>query len=154
MHTIYAPWRKEYFGSQESSCVFCAISSAPDSDTQNRVFYRDDFCFGVMNRFPYTPGHFMLIPHAHCDSPELLDSKTWAHIQNLSQKAFGILYEYGASGINMGMNIDNELLFSVQIGSFLPPVLRCFRFKYFGLRYFSLKYIGIRYFGIGGQLRL
>ena len=105
MHTIYAPWRKEYFGSQESSCVFCAISSAPDSDTQNRVFYRDDFCFCVMNRFPYTPGHFMLIPHAHCDSPELLDSKTWAHIQNLSQKAFGILYEYGASGINMGMNV-------------------------------------------------
>ena len=154
MHTIYAPWRKEYFGSQESSCVFCAISSAPDSDTQNRVFYRDDFCFGVMNRFPYTPGHFMLIPHAHCDSPELLDSKTWAHIQNLSQKAFGILYEYGASGINMGMNIDNELLFSVQIGSFLPPVLSCFRFKCFGLRYVSLKYIGIRYFGIGGQLRL
>ena len=41
-------------------------------------------------------------------------------------------------------DIDNELLFSVQIGSFLPPVLSCFRFKYFG----------IRYFGIGGQLRL
>ena len=55
---------------------------------------------------------------------------------------------HGASGqghgINMGMNIDNELLFSVQIGSFLPPVLSCFRFKYFG----------VRYFGIGGQLRL
>lgn len=105
MQRIYAPWRKEYFGSKDTSCVFCAISADPQSDKKNRVFYRDEVCFGIMNLYPYTPGHFMLIPHTHCDSPELLDSKAWIHIQTLSQKAFGILYEYGASGVNMGMNI-------------------------------------------------
>ena len=86
-------------------CVFCAISSQNDKDKQNHVFYRDSICFGVMNLYPYTPGHFMLIPHKHVDSPTLLSQDEWLHINMLSQKAINMLEEYGASGINMGINI-------------------------------------------------
>lgn len=105
MDRIYSPWRAAYFGSKAHSCVFCEISKNPQDDEKNHVIYRDNTCFGVMNLYPYTPGHFMLIPHKHCDCPSLLDSSEWLHIQTLSQKAFGLLYEYGASGVNMGMNI-------------------------------------------------
>lgn len=105
MQRIYCPWREAYFGSKGDECVFCEISKSPNDDEKHRVFYRDEMCFAVMNLFPYTPGHFMIIPHTHCDSPESLDPKIWQHIHSLSQKAFTILYEYGASGVNMGMNI-------------------------------------------------
>ncbi|MDO7252542.1 HIT family protein [Helicobacter cappadocius] len=105
MDRIYSPWRSEYFGSKDNSCVFCDISKHPELDIENRVFYRDEILFGVMNRYPYTPGHFMLIPHFHTDSPDILSQKDWLHIHKLSQKAVSLLYDYGASGINIGMNI-------------------------------------------------
>ncbi|STQ86598.1 HIT domain-containing protein [Helicobacter muridarum] len=69
------------------------------------VFYNDSLCFGVMNLYPYTPGHFMLIPHSHVDSPSLLSQEIWLHINGIGQRAIAMLEEYGASGINMGINI-------------------------------------------------
>lgn len=105
MDRIYSPWRSEYFGSKGDECVFCDISTHPQYDEQNRVFYRDSICFAVMNRYPYTPGHFMLIPHFHTDTPDNLPQADWLHIHKLSQKSVSLLYEYGASGINIGMNI-------------------------------------------------
>ncbi|PAF52543.1 HIT domain-containing protein [Helicobacter sp. 13S00477-4] len=105
MDRVYSPWRSDYFSSKIDECVFCQISLAKESDEENRVFYRDDICFALMNRYPYTPGHFMIIPHLHIDSPEILPQEHWLHIHKLSQKAIPLLYEYGASGINLGMNI-------------------------------------------------
>lgn len=105
MERIYSPWRSEYFNSKSDECVFCEISKAPNRDEENCVFYRDEICFGVMNRYPYIPGHFLLVPHLHIDSPEHLSQEHWLHIHKLSQKSIPLLYEYGASGINLGMNI-------------------------------------------------
>lgn len=105
MDRIYAPWRSEYFTSCKGDCVFCSIASAPKDDEINYVIYRDELVLGIMNLYPYTPGHFMLLPIAHCDSPEKLPLEVWLHLHNLSHKAMELLYEYGAQGVNMGMNI-------------------------------------------------
>ena len=103
---LYSPWRSEYFGSHKGEeCVFCHIAKNPSDDEANRVIYRDDKVFAVMNRYPYAPGHFMLLPIAHCDSPELLSLEVWLHLHTLSHRAMNILYEYGAHGVNMGLNI-------------------------------------------------
>ncbi len=103
---IYAPWRSEYFSTTSSNeCTFCLISNTKDYDIKNHVFYRDSICFGVMNKYPYTPGHFMIIPHRHIDTPTLLSKDEWLHINKLSQLAICMLEEYGANGINMGINI-------------------------------------------------
>ncbi|MBX7490640.1 HIT family protein [Helicobacter turcicus] len=117
MDYLYAPWRSEYFNSKKDTCVFCAISKGVNlhtntkedfllSDTSNHVFYRDSKIFCVMNKFPYTPGHFLIIPHTHTHSPELLDLETWLRLQTFAQKGVALLKEFGASGINMGMNIE------------------------------------------------
>lgn len=103
---IYSPWRAPYFGSDDGgACVFCTIANNPDDDEKNRVIYRDDKIFGVMNLYPYTPGHFMLLPLQHCDSPEKLPLDVWLHLHTYSHKAVEILYAYGAQGVNMGANI-------------------------------------------------
>jgi diadenosine tetraphosphate (Ap4A) HIT family hydrolase len=104
---LYAPWRNDYVtGEKIEGCVFCHISIHSDDDALLHVLYRDEHCFIVMNRYPYTPGHFMIIPHYHTDSLESLDPKIWLHITALAQKGVHMLKEsFGAHGVNLGMNL-------------------------------------------------
>lgn len=108
MERVYAPWRLEYLSKHNpDECVFCLISRHPNEDETNHVLYRDEFCFLVMNRFPYTPGHFMIIPHTHTDSPEKLNESIWNHMNILSRKSVPVLREFGAHGVNIGVNIGH-----------------------------------------------
>ena len=107
---LYAPWRDEYIsGEKIEGCVFCHISKNELHDSNFHVLYRDEHCFMVMNKFPYTPGHFMIIPHFHTDKLEELPSVTWLHIASLAQKGVKLLKEgFGASGVNIGMNLGKS----------------------------------------------
>ncbi len=104
---LYAPWRDEYIaGKKIEGCVFCHISKHVEDSTELHVLYRDKHCFIVMNKYPYTPGHFMIIPHLHTDKLEELSSETWLHMSALAQKGVRLLKEgFGADGVNIGMNL-------------------------------------------------
>ena len=104
---LYAPWRDEYIaGAKIEGCVFCHISEHKAEDEESRVLYRDEHCFMVMNKYPYTPGHFMIIPHFHTDKLEELDPAVWLHMAELAQKGVRLLKEgFGAHGVNIGMNL-------------------------------------------------
>lgn len=106
MEHLYAPWRSAYFTERAEGCVFCRISQTPGEDAANQVLYRDEHCFAVMNRYPYTPGHFMIIPHAHLSALEALPAESWQHIALLAQSGVRLLREhFGAHGVNIGMNL-------------------------------------------------
>jgi len=102
---LYAPWRDEYVTNQKiEGCVFCHISTHEEEDLG--ILYKDEHCFIVMNKYPYTPGHFMIIPHTHTDKLEELDPKTWLHMSALAQKGVKLLKEgINAQGVNIGMNL-------------------------------------------------
>ena len=104
---LYAPWRTEYITSEPiEGCVFCHISTHAKDDESLHVLYRDDVCFVVMNKYPYTPGHFMIIPHQHTDALETLRSDVWLHMSALAQKGVRLLKEaFNAQGVNIGMNL-------------------------------------------------
>ena len=104
---LYAPWRSEYVSAKKiEGCVFCHISKHANEDEQLHVLYRDEECFIVMNRYPYTPGHFMIIPHLHTDKLEELPTQTWLHMSELAQKCVRLLkQDFGAEGVNIGMNL-------------------------------------------------
>ena len=104
---LYAPWRDKYVTNQKiDGCVFCHISTHSKDDEELHVLYRDEHCFIVMNRYPYTPGRFMIIPHKHTDKLEELDSKVWLHMSELAQKSVRLLKEgMNAQGVNIGMNL-------------------------------------------------
>ncbi len=106
---LYAPWRTQYIaGATTQGCVFCDISSRLEDDETLHVLYRDEHCFIVMNRYPYTPGHFMIIPHQHTDKLEALDPAVWLHISALAQKGVQMLKEgFNAHGVNIGMNLGS-----------------------------------------------
>jgi len=105
MDRLYAPWRREYHVNKRSGCVFCDIANSCESDDENHVFYRDEICFFVMNRFPYNPGHFMIIPIRHVGEYEELSEIEVTHIAKKAQIGCKILKNFGAEGINMGWNL-------------------------------------------------
>nr|WP_321265752.1 HIT domain-containing protein [uncultured Sulfurimonas sp.] len=104
---LYAPWRDEYVaGKKIDGCVFCHIVDNPQKDEEQHVLYRDEHCFMVMNVYPYTPGHFMIIPNIHTDKLEDLPSETWLHMSDLAQKGVRLLKEgLNSQGVNIGMNL-------------------------------------------------
>ena len=106
-NVLYAPWRTDYVsGEKVEGCVFCHISTHAHEDENLHVLYRDEHCFIVMNRYPYTPGHFMIIPHHHTDSLEALDPAVWVHMSALAQRGVRLLKEsFCAHGVNIGMNL-------------------------------------------------
>ncbi|MCK9161954.1 MAG: HIT domain-containing protein [Arcobacteraceae bacterium] len=106
MQRVYAPWRYDYVAKEQSNgCVFCHISKSKD-DEELGVLYKDEYCFVVMNRYPYSPGHFMIIPHFHTNNLEDLDPLIWSHISLLAQKGVIMLKnELNAKGVNLGMNL-------------------------------------------------
>jgi len=107
---LYAPWRDEYIKQEQNNgCVFCHISQNAKMDEKHHVLYRNEHCFIVMNRYPYTPGHFMIIPHLHTDAIEELDSDTWLKMSELTRKCVKMLkIGFGAKGVNIGMNLGEN----------------------------------------------
>lgn len=77
MQYLYAPWRSEYFEKEKSICPFCDCANKIKSDEELGVIFRAKHCFGVMNRYPYSAGHFMVIPYIHEEHIENLSDEIW-----------------------------------------------------------------------------
>src|ERR1700743_2686468 len=75
-------------------------------DEANLIVYRGRFNFVVLNRFPYTSGHVMVVPFAHADRLLTLEESAASELMALTREAEGILREiYHPDGLNIGMNI-------------------------------------------------
>lgn len=107
MDRLYAPWRSEYVsGEKIEGCVFCHIVNNRDKDDALGVLHREKDFFIVMNRYPYSPGHFMIIPNLHTDKLEELDPQTWMRMNKFAQAGVKMLKEViNAQGVNIGMNL-------------------------------------------------
>lgn len=106
MQHLYAPWRQKYFEEDKSLCPFCAVSKRLESDEKLGVFLRARHCFGVMNAYPYAPGHFMIIPYIHEENIEKLELEIWQEMSLLVREGVAILKEkFKAGGVNIGMNL-------------------------------------------------
>lgn len=104
----FSPWRKEYFKSKPTECVFCDIAKNPKNDDENFVLFRFKYCFCVMNRFPYTLGEFMIIPYEHIDNIENLDNETWIEMSKIAKIGVKLLKNaIKAQGVNIGMNLGD-----------------------------------------------
>ena len=110
MERLYAPWRTGYItrnNKKIDGCVFCHIAnSKADEDEELGVLYRDDDFFIVMNKYPYSPGHFMIIPNIHEENLEDLDSELFCKMSLFAQKGVKLLKDIlNAQGVNIGFNL-------------------------------------------------
>jgi ATP adenylyltransferase len=89
------------------ACIFCDGLKQVDG-TDNLIIYRGPKAFVMLNRYPYTSGHLMIVPYEHQPSLELLEASSRADIMELSARAIQVLQAlYSPQGYNLGMNIGN-----------------------------------------------
>jgi diadenosine tetraphosphate (Ap4A) HIT family hydrolase len=109
MDYLYAPWRDEYVSKKTKNCPFCFAVLNSEKDEETHVLYRSKNCFLVMNKYPYTPGHFMVIPNLHVDNIESLNSDIWQEMSSLVQKSVKLLKgDFGVKAVNIGMNLGAD----------------------------------------------
>jgi ATP adenylyltransferase len=107
MDYLWTPWRYAYISGavNSSGCVFCDIAKDKD-DKKGLIVHRGTYCFVVLNRFPYTSGHVMVVPYAHLDELQKLPSDAAHEMMDLSKKIERVLRDlYRPDGVNLGMNI-------------------------------------------------
>jgi ATP adenylyltransferase len=104
---IWSPWRMNYIKDphKDDACVFCQVLEEPDSP-QTLVVWRGKRAFLILNRFPYTSGHLMVVPYQHRPYLEDLDQETRSELMEMAAQATQALKEiYHPEGFNVGMNI-------------------------------------------------
>lgn len=107
MDYLWTPWRYAYVSGTTKSveCVFCEAPKEKD-DRKARIVHRGQYCFVILNTYPYTPGHVMVIPYTHLDELQKLPRESAGEMMELSQRIETVLREvYHPDGINLGMNI-------------------------------------------------
>lgn len=86
-------------------CVFCVMQEMKDSP-ENLIAFRGERSFVILNRYPYTSGHLMVVPYVHQGSLEELDAATRAEMMELTTRCMTVLRKlYNPQAFNMGANI-------------------------------------------------
>jgi len=104
---IWSPWRYRYITRTDKSggCVFCAMAAA-GNDPETLIVFRGQHNFAVLNRFPYTSGHLMVVPYQHTAELSAVDEPTATEMMSLTRSAERHLRQlYRPDGINLGMNL-------------------------------------------------
>jgi ATP adenylyltransferase len=107
MDYLWSPWRYRYVTSAtgDEPCIFCAAGAATD-DCASLVAFRGRECFVILNRFPYTSGHLMVVPYAHLATLESLPEGAALEMMRLIREAEAHLRSlYRPEGLNVGINI-------------------------------------------------
>ena len=107
MDYLWTPWRYSYVSNVDkiAGCVFCE-KVAQNDDESALIVYRGSTCFVILNAYPYTSGHVMVVPYDHANELQRLSSEAATEMMQLSQRLEGVLRTlYHPDGINLGMNI-------------------------------------------------
>jgi len=107
MDFLWTPWRYHYVSTadQMQSCPLCLKRDSAD-DREALIVHRAEHCFIILNLYPYTAGHVMVVPYEHMDSLQKLSSEAANEMMALTQRLEGILRTlYHPDGLNLGMNL-------------------------------------------------
>jgi ATP adenylyltransferase len=107
MDYLWTPWRYRYIAdaSKDDRCIFCDALAAKDDD-KTYIVFRGEKNFVILNRFPYTSGHVMVVPYAHLADLSAADPDTLAETMRIAQRIQSALEKtYHPQGYNLGMNL-------------------------------------------------
>lgn len=108
---LWAPWRMTYIRSlideaNEEGCFLCRYwEQQPDRDPENRVLWRTERTYVVMNRFPYTNGHLLIAPGDHKGELTDLNEEELIDLSRVVRDTVALLREaLSPHGFNIGYN--------------------------------------------------
>ena len=106
MKRIWAPWRLEYIlGEKKGECIFCE-KPKESKDAENYILLRGKKCLVMLNAFPYSNGHLMIIPYRHVGFVEDLEKAEIMEMMKFLPGMTVLLRKVmDPDGFNVGMNL-------------------------------------------------
>lgn len=110
MDYLWSPWRYRYISKADrkdtgDDCVFCE-KLRENRDEENLILHRGQFNFVILNLYPYSSGHLMVVPNAHISTLDELPSEAAHELFDLTQTAVRHIRQvYKPQGLNVGMNL-------------------------------------------------
>jgi ATP adenylyltransferase len=104
---LWNPWRFQYVAKLDrpEGCIFCDLPKE-NRDEETLIVHRAKYNYIILNRYPYTTGHLMVVPFQHTDSLQGIDEATSQELFALVRQADAKLREiYRPKGMNLGMNL-------------------------------------------------
>lgn len=106
MRELWTPWRMAYITTTPShdGCVFCHLLEG--NDQERLILHRGPHCFVVMNLFPYTVGHVMVIPYRHLSRMSELGTAELDELGTVAARTGTVLrQQLGAERVHHGINL-------------------------------------------------
>ena len=108
MESLHAPWRIEYILAPKparAESLFTGIAQSND-DEANYVLARGRTCFALLNTFPYTGGHLMVVPYKQVQDLNGLTEEELADLLKLTRRCQNALSRImKPEGFNIGINV-------------------------------------------------
>lgn len=112
LERLWAGWRTEYVSSAgeagpgDDGCVFCRILASGADDAETKVVWRSAEVVAILNAYPYTSGHLMVMPTRHVGELEDLDAAEGASVwATVTAGVRALKVAYKPEGINVGANL-------------------------------------------------
>jgi ATP adenylyltransferase len=111
---LWNGWRAAYVGgavagrgeSAEEGSVFTQILACGLDDIETNIVHRGPTCFVIMNAFPYTSGHVMVLPYREIAELDQLTPDEFSELWTTVATAVTALRKaYRPDGLNVGVNL-------------------------------------------------
>ncbi len=106
---LWAPWRLKYIENADKTegCIFCEFpSQGEDNDRQNLIVYRTPHAFIILNAFPYSNGHLMVVPYRHTSDLGDFTEDEMLEVMKLTRLSVRMLKRaFNPNGFNLGVNM-------------------------------------------------
>jgi len=88
----------------DAGCVFCALLEDPSGG--DRLLARTELAFVTLAKYPYNPGHLLVLPTRHVAELEELSAEESADVSALLKRGIEALRaESDPHGFNVGLNL-------------------------------------------------
>lgn len=113
---LWAGWRSTYITAvteddsvlapDDAGSLFERILGSGRPDDETFVVHRGERCFAILNAYPYTNGHLLVLPNRAVPELEGLDADEHAELWSTVRDAVvAVKAAYRCDGVNVGMNL-------------------------------------------------
>ena len=113
LERLWAGWRSDYVGDaaagDDDGCVLCRILHSDEPAESTYIVWRDRHCAAVLNLYPYTSGHLMVMPVRHlAEMEELGDEEAVQLWRTVAAGVRALKAAYSPDGLNVGANLGRS----------------------------------------------
>jgi diadenosine tetraphosphate (Ap4A) HIT family hydrolase len=112
LERLWAGWRSAYveeaaaIPESDTTSPFRAILASGQPDTETHIVWRGTECFAILNAYPYTNGHLMVMPYREVGELEDLTPEEHDELWGgVTQAVQAVRAAYRPDGMNLGMNL-------------------------------------------------